>query len=210
MFIVTASPDVSQAPLGAACSGGSSGRGLIRTQGIKPMALLTELDWRAALRESASTMANTYTQIYIQVVFAVQGRQNLIRLERKEDLQKYMTGIVTRQGQKLIAIHCMPDHTHVLIGLKPNIALSDLVGDIKTGSTNHISENRWMAGRFSWQEGFGAFSYSHSQLTGVINYIRNQEIHHARKTFRQEYLQLLKKFEIQHDERYIFKPVDEG
>ena len=153
-------------------------------------------------------MANTYTQIYIQVVFAVQARQNLIRPERKEELQKYMTGIVTRQGQKLIAIHCMPDHTHVLIGLKPNIALSDLVGDIKTGSTNHINENRWWPGRFSWQEGFGAFSYSHSQLKGVIDYIRFQVKHHARKTFRQEYLTFLKKYEIAHDERYIFKPLD--
>jgi len=149
-------------------------------------------------------MANTYTQVYIQVVFAVQGRQNLIRPERKEELHKYITGIVTRQGQKLLAINCMPDHTHVLIGLKPNLALSDLVGDLKTGSTNHINEHRWVAGRFAWQEGFGAFSYSHSQLTGVINYIRNQEKHHARRTFQQEYLQLLKKFEISPDERYIF------
>jgi REP element-mobilizing transposase RayT len=118
-------------------------------------------------------MANTYTQIYIQVVFAVEGRQNLIRPERKEELQKYMTGIVTRQGQKLIAIHCMPDHTHLLIGLKPNANLSDLVGDIKTGSTNHINEQRWVRGRFSWQQGFGAFSYGHSQLKGVIEYIRD-------------------------------------
>ena len=152
-------------------------------------------------------MANTYTQVYIQVVFAVQGRQNLIRPERKEELHKYITGIVTRQGQKLLAINCMPDHTHVLIGLKPNLALSDLVGDLKTGSTNHINEHRWVAGRFAWQEGFGAFSYSHSQLTGVINYIRNQEKHHARRTFQQEYLQLLKKFEISHHERYIFEPI---
>lgn len=154
-------------------------------------------------------MANTYTQIYIQVVFAVQGRQNLIVPERKEELHKYITGIVTRQGQKLIAVHCMPDHAHVLLGLKPNIALSDLVGDIKTGSTNHINENRWVIGRFSWQEGFGAFSYSHSHLGGVAEYIRDQVKHHARKTFRQEYLQLLKKFEIPHDERYIFKSLDE-
>ena len=131
-------------------------------------------------------MANTYTQIYIQVVFAVQERQNLVRPERREELQKYMTGIVTRQGQKLIAIHCMPDHTHILVGLKRNIALSDLVGDIKTGSANHINKNRWVPGRFSWQEGFGAFSHSHSQLTGVINYIRNQAKHHARKSFREE------------------------
>lgn len=92
-------------------------------------------------------MANTYTQIYIHVVFAVQGRQNLIHRERKGELQKYITGIITRQKQKLIAIHCMPDHTHLLIGMKPDIALSDLVGDIKTGSTNHINENRWVQGR---------------------------------------------------------------
>ena len=154
-------------------------------------------------------MANTYTQMYIQVVFAVQGRLNLIRPERKEELQKYITGIVTRQGQKLIAIHCMPDHTHILIGLKPNMAISDIVGDLKTGSTNHINENRWVMGRFSWQEGFGAFSYSHSQLTDVIDYIRDQEKHHARTSFRQEYLQFLKKFEVAHDEKYIFKPVEE-
>jgi REP element-mobilizing transposase RayT len=154
-------------------------------------------------------MANTYTQIYIQVVFAVQGRQNLIRPERKEELHKCITGIVTRQDQKLIAVHCMPDHTHVLIGLKPNIALSDLVGDIKTGSTNHMNENHWVAGRFSWQEGFGAFSYSHSQLGGVIDYIRDQVKHRARKTFRQEYLAFLKKYQIPHDERYIFKPLEE-
>jgi putative transposase len=154
-------------------------------------------------------MANTYTQIYIQVVFAVQARQNLIRPERKEALQKYMTGIVTRQGQKLLAINCMPDHTHILLGLNPSVVLSDLVGDIKTGSTNHINESHWVAGRFAWQEGFGAFSYSHSQLTNVISYIRDQVKHHGRRTFRQEYLELLKKFEIDHDERYIFEPVCE-
>ena len=157
-------------------------------------ALLAKLAPPAAFRKSPRFIANTYTQIYIQIVFAVQGRQNLIHPERKEELQKYITGIVTRQGQKLIAIHCMPDHTHVLIGLKPNIALSDLVGDIKTGSTNHINENRWMVGRFCWQQGFGAFSYGHSQLKGIIDYIRDQVRHHARKTFRQEYLQFLKKF----------------
>jgi len=153
-------------------------------------------------------MANTYSQIYIQVVFAVQGRQNLIRPERKEELHKYITGIVTRQGQKLIAVHCMPDHTHILIGLRPSMALSDLVGDIKTGSTNHINENRWMIGRFSWQEGFGAFSYAHSQIGQLADYIRDQVKHHERKTFRQEYLQFLKRFGIEHDQRFIFKDID--
>jgi REP element-mobilizing transposase RayT len=89
-------------------------------------------------------MPNTYTQIHIQIVFAVEGRQNLISPARKEELQKYITGIITHHNQKLLAIHCMPDHTHILIGLKPNMCLSDLVRDIKTGSTNHINENRWV------------------------------------------------------------------
>ena len=154
-------------------------------------------------------MANTYTQIYIQIVFAVEGRQNLIRPEHKEELQKYMTGIVTGQGQKLLAIHCMPDHTHILIGQKPDIALSDLVGAIKAGSTNFINRSRWVLGRFNWQEGFGAFSYSHSQLTPVIRYIQNQERHHAKKTFRDEYVEFLKKFDVVHDDRYIFKPAED-
>ena len=102
----------------------------------------------------------------------------------------------------------MPDHVHLLIGQRPDIALSDLVGDIKTGSTNHINRQRWVPGRFSWQEGFGAFSYSHSQLGTVIRYIQNQERHHARRTFREEYLSLLKKFNVPHEEKYAFKPIE--
>jgi putative transposase len=153
-------------------------------------------------------MANTYSQIYIQVVFAVEGRQNLIAKGNKEELHKYITGIVTQRQQKLLAVHCMPDHTHILIGLKPSIALSDLVRDVKNGSTNFINGKRWVLGRFSWQEGFGAFSYGHSQLTRIIKYIRDQELHHAKKTFREEYLSFLKRYEIEHDERYIFKPIE--
>jgi len=155
-----------------------------------------------------NAMANTYTQIYIQVVFAVHGRQNLIRPEHKEEIHKYITGIVTRHDQKLLAIHAMPDHVHILIGLKPSMALSDLVREIKTGATNHINANRWVAGRFAWQEGFGAFSYSHSQLTDVIRYIQNQEEHHARKGFQEEYLEFLKRFNVAHDERYLFQPME--
>ena len=102
----------------------------------------------------------------------------------------------------------MPDHTHILVGLKPSVALSDLVRDVKNASTNFINTKRWMSGRFSWQEGFGAFTYGHSQLTGIINYIRDQERHHARRTFRDEYLRFLKKYEIEHDERFIFKPLE--
>ena len=153
-------------------------------------------------------MANTYSQMYLQVVFAVEGRQNLIQKRNKQELHKYITGIVTERGQKLLAVHCMPDHTHILIGLKPSIALSDVVRDVKNASTNFVNRNVWVAGRFSWQEGFGAFSYGHSQPTGIINYIKNQEQHHASRTFRQEYIQFLKKYEIDHDERFIFKSVD--
>ena len=120
-------------------------------------------------------MANTYTQIYIHIVFAVQGRQNLIQREYNDELQKYMTGIVSGQGQKLLAINNMPDHFHILIGQKPNVALSDLVRNVKAGSSGFINGRRWVAGRFSWQEGFGAFSYFHSQLSTMIRYIQNQE-----------------------------------
>src|SRR6266480_563066 len=128
-------------------------------------------------------MANTYTQIYLHVVFAVSGRACVISSERREELQKYITGIVTRKGQKLIAIYCMPDHTHVLLGLKPNIAPSELIGDLKTGSTNHINERRWIRCHFSWQEGYGAFSVSHSHMDRVGKYIRSQPTHHRLKSF---------------------------
>ena len=153
-------------------------------------------------------MVNTYSQIYIHVVFAVQGRQSLIRSEHNDELQKYMTGIVTRQKQKLIAINNMPDHFHILIGLRPTMALSDLVGEIKSLSSGFINERRWVAGKFAWQEGFGASSYSHSQPTSVIRYIQNQEKHHARKSFHTEYLELLERLNVPYDERYVFKPLE--
>ena len=128
-------------------------------------------------------MANTYTQLYIHIVFAVQGRQSLIRPEHNDELQRYITGIVANNGQKLIAINNMPDHVHILIGQKPSIALSDLVRDIKAGSSGFINEQKWMPGRFAWQEGFGAFSYGHSQLGTVVRYIENQQEHHRKRTF---------------------------
>lgn len=153
-------------------------------------------------------MANTYTQIYIHVVFAVQGRQNLIQSQHNDELQKYITGIISGQGQKLIAINNLPDHFHILIGQKPTIALSDLVRAVKAGSSGFINDRRWIAGRFSWQEGFGAFSYSHSQLGAVIRYIQNQQEHHRHRTFSEEYVALLKRFNVPHDQRYIFGPVE--
>lgn len=150
-------------------------------------------------------MPNTYTQIYIQAVFAAEGRQNLIRREHKEELHKYITGIVQNHRHKLIAINSMPDHLHMLIGLKPSMALSDLIQEVKADSTNFINRKRWVAGKFNWQEGYGAFSYGHSQLNTIIRYIQNQEKHHAKKTFREEYFSFLKKFEVPHDEKYVFE-----
>ena len=132
-----------------------------------------------------NTMANTFTQIYIQTVFAVDGRLSLIRPEFKEELYKYMTGIVRNKGQKLISINGMPDHVHILIGLKPAMALADLVRDIKADSSNFINKKKWVRGKFTWQEGYGAFSYGHSQLNTIIRYIQNQERHHTRRSVQE-------------------------
>ena len=154
-------------------------------------------------------MANTYTQIYIHVVFAVEGRQYLIKQQNNDELQKYITGIVSGQKQKLIVINNMPDHLHLLVGLKPDISMSDLVRDVKANSSKLINEKRWVAGRFSWQEGFGALSHSRSQLGTVIRYIENQQKHHATKSFREEYIELLEKFGVDYDRRYIFKTEDD-
>jgi REP element-mobilizing transposase RayT len=150
-------------------------------------------------------MANTYSQLYVQIVFAVKGRQNLISNKWKDELYKYITGIVTNENQKLISINGMPDHIHILIGIKPNKALSDLVRDIKANSSRFINEKRWINGKFEWQSGFGAFTYSHSHLTNVINYIQNQEEHHKTKTFKEEYIGFLKAFEIDYKDEYVFE-----
>jgi putative transposase len=153
-------------------------------------------------------MANTYSQIYIQIVFAVDGRLSLIRPEFKAELFKYMTGIVRNQGQKLIAINGMSDHVHVLIGLKPATALANLVRDIKADSSEFINRKKLVRGRFNWQEGYGAFSYGHSQLDTIIRYIQNQEVHHRRRTFKDEYLAWLKKFEVPFERKYLFTFVE--
>ena len=154
-------------------------------------------------------MANTYTQIYVQTVFAVSERQCLISRLFKEDLCKYITGIVRNENQQLIAINGMPDHMHILIGLRPEMAISNLVKEIKSASSNFINSKRWVNGRFSWQEGFGAFSYSHSQLDEVARYIQNQDTHHAKRSFKEEYLSLLRRFDIAYDEKYVFKWIEE-
>jgi putative transposase len=153
-------------------------------------------------------MANPYTQIYLHVVFAVSARACVIQPDRKQGLQKYITGVVTQRKQKMIAINCLPDHTHILIGLKPNEAPFDLIGRIKTGSSNHINEQGWIGCHFACQEGFGVFSVSHSHLSAVIPYIRNQENHHRRKSFQQEYLEFLDRHEVPFDKRYVFGPME--
>jgi len=150
-------------------------------------------------------MANTYTQIYIQIVFAVKGRRNLIPQKNKEELHKYITGVITKRGQKLLAINCMPDHVHIFIGLKPNQCISDLVRDVKTASSSFIKEKQWVRSWFEWQEGFGAFSYSHSQIDSVIKYILNQEEHHHKKSFKEEYLAFLSKFNVEYEDKYLFE-----
>src|SRR5436853_1117652 len=133
-------------------------------------------------------MANTFSQIYIQTVFAVSNRESLIKPEFKEELYKYITGIVRNQGQKLISINGMPDHVHILIGLKPAMALADLVREIKADSSNFVNKSKFVHGRFSWQEGYGAFSYGQSQLDMIIRYIQNQEQQHQKQSFKKEYM----------------------
>ena len=149
-------------------------------------------------------MPNTYTQIYIHFVFVVRSRESLISPEHKEELQRYMTGILTKKYQKLIAISCMPDHTHLFVATQPDIALSDLARDIKNSSSRFINQQKWMDGKFSWQRGFAAFSYGHSQLGRVTRYIENQEAHHDQKTLKDEYLELLEKFDVPYDNKYLW------
>ena len=153
-------------------------------------------------------MANTYTQLYIQIVFSVKGRQNLIQKNWKDELYKYICGIISNKEQKVYAIGGISDHIHILLSIKPNTTISDLVRDIKANSSKWINEKRFINGKFEWQEGFGAFSYAQSQLNHVISYINNQEQHHQRKTFKDEYLDLLQKFNVQYDEKYLFKWVE--
>lgn len=153
-------------------------------------------------------MANTFSQIYIQTVFAVSGRLSLIRQDFKEELHKYITGIVRNKGQKLISINGMSDHLHILIGLRPAMALADLVRDIKSDSSDWVNRQQLSRGKFAWQEGYGAFSYGHSQLDTIIRYIQNQETHHKRRSFKDEYLTLLKKFDIEFKEEYVFKFIE--
>lgn len=154
-------------------------------------------------------MPNSYSQIYLQFVFAVKGRNNLIHESFREELQKYISGIINHKGHKLISIYANPDHMHIFISLKNlNIAISQLVKEIKVSSTNFINEKKFTDIPFYWQEGYGCFSYSKSQKDTVVNYINNQKEHHKKKTFRDEYLEFLTKFDIAFDEKYVFEFYD--
>jgi len=149
-------------------------------------------------------MANTYTQIYLQLVFTPEGRENVIPVKHKEELQKYTTGIIQNRNHKLLAINYLKDHAHIFIGYQPAQPLPDLLRDIKSNTSKFIYEKKWLPGRFRWQEGYGAFSYGHSQINDVIHYINNQEEHHRKTKFRDEYQKLLKIYEVEYDPQYLF------
>ena len=150
-------------------------------------------------------MPNSYTQIYIHYIFTVKGRQNFIKPEYNNELQKYMTGIIQNRKCKLLAINNMPDHFHILVGQHPSCSVAKLIQEIKSNSSKFINEKSWNREKYSWQEGYGAFSYSRSQINNVIKYINNQQEHHKKMTFKEEYFEFLKKFDIPYEEKYLFE-----
>ena len=153
-------------------------------------------------------MPGTFSKLYIQVVFAVKGRENMISNGWNKEMYKYIAGIIKGKDQKSIIVNGMPDHIHAFIGLKPAMSISDLVRDIKNNSSNFVNDHRWTKKKFRWQDGYGVFSYSHSHIDSVYNYILNQEQHHKKKTFKEEYIQFLKKFEVEYEEKYLFEWYD--
>ncbi len=150
-------------------------------------------------------MANTYTQIHIQCVIAVKYRASQIRPEWKDQLEKFITGILQNYGHKMLAIYAMPDHLHLFFGFRPNQSLADLMRIVKSESTKWINDKQFTNAVFNWQEGYGAFSYSRSHVEKVVEYVLNQQEHHHNKTFLEEYEQFLKQFNIEYDQKYIFK-----
>ena len=153
-------------------------------------------------------MANTYYQIYIQLVFAVYRRQNMIPEKHRDEIEKYMCGIVKNKKVKPLAIYCNPDHCHLFVAPPPSIAISKLVQDVKSNTTNFINSRLHMGGAFSWQNGFGAFSYGKSQVETVYNYVLNQHEHHKGETFKKEYLEFLKRFDVDYKDQYLFEWYD--
>ena len=153
-------------------------------------------------------MPGTFSQIYIQTVFAVRFRECLIRSTWEEELYKYITGIIQNKGQKMLQIKGMPDHIHFLIGMKPSCCLSDLVREVKKSSTDFVMERGFTKSKFQWQEGFGAFSYSHASLQDVIGYFQLQKEHHSKLSFKEEYLFILKSFQIEFKDQYLFQWIE--
>jgi REP element-mobilizing transposase RayT len=149
-------------------------------------------------------MSGTFSQIYIQIVFAVKHREAMIDATWEERLYQYITGIIQNKGQKMLAINGISNHIHIFINMKPNCCLSDLVREVKKSSNEFINENKLTKSKFSWQEGYGAFSYNHSQIDIIIKYVMNQKEHHKKQNFRDEYIKFLKDFYIQYDEKYLF------
>ena len=150
-------------------------------------------------------MANTYTQLYVQFVFTVKGHQNLIKERFRDELEKVMCGIITNQKCKTYAIYCNPDHTHLFAGMHPTISPAKLMEQVKSGSSNWINSKKYIQGKFLWQDGYGAFTYSKSHIDNVVKYILNQSEHHKKHSFRDEYLLFLEKFEIDYDPKYLFE-----
>lgn len=149
-------------------------------------------------------MPKPFSQIYLQFVFAVEHRQSLIPNAHKEELHKYITGLVQHRKAKMLAVHCMPDHAHLFVGFKPSVLIADFIKEIKVESNEFINDKKWVTKRFKWQEGYGVFSYSHSHIDRVIKYIQRQESRHKKITFREEYLDFLHKFEIPYEGKYLF------
>jgi len=149
-------------------------------------------------------MANTYTQIYVQIIFAVRGRKTLISEDIREKVEKYMCGIISNHSSKPLAIYCNPDHTHILIGLHPTISISDMAKAIKSNSSRWINENKMINRKFFWQEGFGAFTYSKSHIDRVVKYILNQKEHHKKASLKEEYIDLLNKYDVDYNQDYLF------
>jgi len=152
--------------------------------------------------------SGVFSQLLIHIVFSPYNREALLRKSQREELYSYMSGTITQKKHKSLIINGMPDHTHILIGLNPAMSISDLVRDIKRSSSIFINEKKWFAGNFNWQEGYGVFSYSRSQLDDIYKYIQNQEEHHKKVSFREEYLGILKTFDVEYDERFLFKFFD--
>jgi REP element-mobilizing transposase RayT len=154
-------------------------------------------------------MANTYSQVYLHFVFAVEGRMNLLPVSHNDELQKYITGIVQNRKQKMLAINNMPDHLHLLVGFGTTMSMADFMEEVKSISSKFINNKGWVREKFAWQRGYGVFSYSHSQIDQVIKYIINQQEHHKKQTFKEEYLKIMTQFKIEYDPMYLFDWIED-